>query len=90
MSLSGLTKQTTTRKISTLLQAMIGKRLQLNTQWGKDDGLFKKMLESLNRRNGNKQNNGLDILIGETAVRNEFCLVTDDADLSEVIHPPSF
>jgi predicted nucleic acid-binding protein len=54
-------------------------------KWGTDDGLFEKMLEALNLRNGSKQNNGRDILIGETAIRNEFCLVTDDADLSDVV-----
>jgi predicted nucleic acid-binding protein len=54
-------------------------------KWGTDDDLFEQMLGALNPRNGSKQNNSRDILIGETAIRREFCLVTDDADLSDVV-----
>jgi predicted nucleic acid-binding protein len=54
-------------------------------EWGSEDGLFQKMLKSLNARNGGKKNNGSDVLIGETALRNDCRLVTDDADLATVV-----
>jgi len=50
-----------------------------------EDGKFQEMLASLNRLNSGKANNNCDILIGETALRNEFVLVTDDADLAKVV-----
>jgi predicted nucleic acid-binding protein len=53
-------------------------------KWGAEDGLFDHMLVALNRRNRCKENNRLDILIAETALRNGFGLVTDDHDLAEV------
>jgi len=54
-------------------------------KWGKEDGLFEAMLASLNKRNGSKENNGKDVLIAETAIRNGYALVTDDSDLANVV-----
>jgi hypothetical protein len=47
--------------------------------------LFKKMLESLNKKNKNKPNNRKDILIAETAFANQLTLVTHDIDLYSVM-----
>lgn len=54
-------------------------------EFGSDDGLFENMLASLNARNGEKENNGADILIAETAIRHGCCLVTDDKQLAIVV-----
>lgn len=54
-------------------------------KWGKEDGLFEAMLASLNNRNGSKENNGKDVLIAETAIRNGYVLATDDSDLANVV-----
>ena len=43
------------------------------------------MLSSLNKRNESKENNGKDVLIAETAIRNGYALVTDDSDLANVV-----
>jgi hypothetical protein len=52
--------------------------------WGKEDGLFEDMLKALNALNKGKGNNNKDILIAETAIRNEYTLVTDDRHLATV------
>ena len=54
-------------------------------KWSKEDGLFEAMLASLNKRNGSKKNNGKDVLIAETAIRDGHVLVTDDSDLANVV-----
>lgn len=54
-------------------------------KWSDDDGVIEGMIEKLNQKNKNKKNNGLDALIGETAIKNEYTLVTDDNDLREVV-----
>ena len=54
-------------------------------KWGKEDGLFEAMLASLNNRNESKENNGKDVLIAETAIRNGYVLATDDGDLANVV-----
>jgi predicted nucleic acid-binding protein len=53
-------------------------------KWSSEDGLFNRMLESLNHLNSRRHNNGRDILIAETAIRNGFCLVTGDSHLAQV------
>jgi predicted nucleic acid-binding protein len=54
-------------------------------KWGQEDGLFEQMLEALGALNKNKPNNMQDILIAETALRNEYTLITDDKDLAKVM-----
>jgi hypothetical protein len=54
-------------------------------KWPTDDGFFELMLMELNRLNRSRSNNREDILIAETALRNGWALVTDDADLRRVI-----
>lgn len=54
-------------------------------RWGANDDIFKKMLGELNKLNNRKGNNPQDILIAETALRNNWILVTSDADLFAVI-----
>ena len=53
--------------------------------WPSGDGLFEAMLAELNRLNGSKGNNDRDILIAETAIRNAWTLVTNDAHLGQVV-----
>jgi len=43
------------------------------------------MLESLNSRNGGKENNTRDILIAVTALKRGYTLVTNDRDLAAVL-----
>ncbi|QPJ62036.1 MAG: hypothetical protein G3M70_09195 [Candidatus Nitronauta litoralis] len=76
------------------------KRLELNdisiesgiwgaTNWGRskfssDRGeLYKKIKEDLDNKK-KKRNNNMDALIGETALKKKFILVTDDKDFLEV------
>ncbi len=54
-------------------------------EWGDADGLYDRMLASLNQRNGSKGNNVRDVLIGVTAIKRECVLVSDDADLRSVV-----
>ncbi len=54
-------------------------------RWGANDDILKKMLGELNKLNNRKGNNAQDILIAETALRNNWILVTSDADLFAVI-----
>jgi rRNA-processing protein FCF1 len=46
--------------------------------------LYAKMKSELDQLNKSKPNNVKDALVAETAVKNEFTLVTDDVDLSQV------
>ena len=60
------------------------------SEWGganfsDGSGPFSAMLDALNKRNGSKQNNHRDVLIGETALLNTHYLVTDDRDLAETV-----
>ncbi len=54
-------------------------------KWGKKDGLLERMHQALCARNKNKRNNTQDILIAETALRNEYTLITDDQDIGFVM-----
>jgi hypothetical protein len=54
-------------------------------KWTAPDTLLDKMLAALNARNKGKKNNVQDVLIAETALLNQFALVTADADLAEVM-----
>jgi predicted nucleic acid-binding protein len=65
--------------------AMYGVSKWNECKWSSEDGKFQQMLESLNRLNSSKHNNGLDILIGETALRNGYIVITDDSDLATVV-----
>jgi len=53
-------------------------------KWSREDEVFTAMLGELNALNGGKKNNVKDVLIAETALRNGWTLVTDDADLTRV------
>jgi predicted nucleic acid-binding protein len=53
-------------------------------KWSREDDVFSAMLSDLNDLNGVKRNNIKDVLIAETALRNGWTLVTDDADLAQV------
>ena len=56
-----------------------------SAKWSADDGVIEEIIKRLNRKNKNKENNGLDALIAETAIKNEHTLVTDDRVLREVV-----
>lgn len=51
-------------------------------QWGDADGRYQPLLSALIARNGGKQNNAQDALIGVTAITRGMTLVTNDADLA--------
>jgi len=53
-------------------------------KWGEEDGLYSSIKAELDRLNKNKANNVQDSLIAETAIKNQFTLVTDDSDLCTV------
>lgn len=54
-------------------------------EFGDAGGAYPAMLERLNALNGNKANNHRDILIGVTALKRRYTLVTNDGDLSRVM-----
>jgi len=54
-------------------------------EYGSAGGVYDEMLASLNKKNGNKNNNAQDILIAVTAYKRDFTFVTDDGDLSIVL-----
>lgn len=54
-------------------------------KWSAEDGVIEKIIEKLNTKNNSKENNGLDALISETALKNKYVLVTDDSHLREVM-----
>lgn len=54
-------------------------------RWGANDDVFTGMRGELDVLNKRKGNNPQDILIAETALRNNWILVTSDADLFAVI-----
>jgi hypothetical protein len=54
-------------------------------EWASEDGLFDVMLAELNRLDGAKDNNSVDILIAETAIRGVLTLVTDDTHLGQAV-----
>lgn len=54
-------------------------------KWGADDDVFTGMRTELDALNKRKKNNPQDILIAETALRNNWVLVTSDADLFAVV-----
>lgn len=54
------------------------------SSWSRDD-LFDQMKAALDALNGSKQNNVRDVLIADTALRNDYVLVTDDGDLTTVV-----
>lgn len=49
-----------------------------------EGNLYEKIKDELDRLNKGKPNNIDDALIAETAIKNQFTLVTDDGDLSRV------
>ncbi|MEO6697529.1 MAG: PIN domain-containing protein, partial [Gammaproteobacteria bacterium] len=54
-------------------------------EYGDTDGAYGTMIESLNARNGSKENNARDILIAVTALKRGYTLVTNDRDLAAVL-----
>jgi predicted nucleic acid-binding protein len=54
-------------------------------RWKAEDNIFEAMLRDLGYLNKNKRNNTEDILIAETALRNDLVLVSADRDLIEVM-----
>ena len=54
-------------------------------EYGDSDGAYGTMIESLNSRNGSKENNTRDILIAVTALKRGYTLVTNDRDLAAVL-----
>ncbi|SRR6266849_1605675 len=54
-------------------------------EYGDANGAYGAMLESLNSRNGGKENNTRDILIAVTALKRGYTLVTNDRDLAAVL-----
>jgi len=50
-------------------------------KWGVGDGIFTGMRQELDALNKGKRNNVHDALIAETAIRNNFILITSDSDL---------
>lgn len=54
-------------------------------KWGANDDVFTGMLGELDALNKCKSNNPQDILIAETALRNNWILVTSDVDLFAVL-----
>lgn len=50
-----------------------------------DGDLYNKLLVRLNSLNNSKLNNTQDVLIAETAINNNFILVTDDRNLAQVM-----
>ncbi|WP_135201053.1 hypothetical protein [Duganella callida] len=54
-------------------------------KWSKGDGLFESMRCDLDGMNKAKKNNTQDILIAETALRNNLILVSSDAALCEMM-----
>lgn len=54
-----------------------------SAKWGSGDGLRERIHSSLDTRK-KKPNNAEDSLIAETAIKNDFLLVTNDGDLKEV------
>ena len=54
-------------------------------KWNAEDGVIEKIIEKLNAKNNKKENNLLDALISETALKNKYLLVTDDRHLREVM-----
>ena len=53
-------------------------------RYGPNDDLYSALRMTLNEVNGGKPNNAQDALIAETAIKQEFTLVTDDLDLAKV------
>lgn len=54
-------------------------------KWGANDDVFTGMRGELDTLNKRKGNNPQDILIAETALRNNWVLITSDADLFAVV-----
>ncbi len=54
-------------------------------KWGAEDDIFAGMRADLDALNKRKGNNVEDILIAETAIRNQWMLITSDADLFAVV-----
>ena len=55
-------------------------------EFGSDNGSYERMLEALNRLNGNRRNNNAqDVLIALTALKRDYVLVTNDRHLGEVL-----
>ncbi|GGC65274.1 hypothetical protein GCM10011396_10320 [Undibacterium terreum] len=54
-------------------------------KWSKNDGSFEDMRRDLDALNKGKNNNTQDILIAETAFRNDLILVSSDVDLCKVM-----
>lgn len=52
--------------------------------WGASDNLYSTLKGDLDKLNKSKRNNVQDALIGETAIKGRYILVTDDADLIAV------
>jgi predicted nucleic acid-binding protein len=54
-------------------------------KWG-DGEIYTKILDQLNARKKRKNNANInDALIGEVAIKNQFVLVTNDADLGDIV-----
>lgn len=54
-------------------------------KWKAEDNVFEAMHRDLGNLNKNKRNNIEDILIAETALRNDLVLVSSDSDLIEIM-----
>jgi predicted nucleic acid-binding protein len=54
-------------------------------EWGDAGGSYPAMLTRLNQLNGSKPNNAQDILIGVTALKRGYVLVTEDGDLTTLM-----
>jgi len=54
-------------------------------KWGDENGLYDRILEQLEKEKPHHRGNKKDALIGETSIKNNITLVTDDRALRETV-----
>ena len=54
-------------------------------KWGSENNLYQPIKDKLDKLNKGKKNNIADALIAETAIKNQYTLVTNDNDLTKVV-----